>query len=93
MSVLAQAHPQNFSLYLRQMNKHSSNYFHYECKSLMSKDKEIFQKKMNVCLKAFSVKSAKFHPETITHLKVISILAKMDKGFLRVLSTGFYWKI
>ena len=34
--------------------------------------KEIFQKIINVCLKIFLVKSTKFHPETITHLKVIS---------------------
>ena len=59
-----------------------------------NENKEIFQKIINVCLKASLVKSegtsAKFCPETITHLRVVSILAKLDKGFLRVFSTGFH---
>ena len=57
VSIEAQANPQHFSLYLRKMNPQVLNNLHYECKSLKSKDKEIFQKIMNVCLKAFLVKS------------------------------------
>ena len=53
VSIEAQDHPQHFS----QANKHSSNNLRYECKSLKNKDKEIFQKIINVCLKAFLVKS------------------------------------